>query len=148
MPGKPPRHSRFVGAPTAVLRCPGGEVSAAVADGFRLRLLGLMILEAGEIEPVLFPRCRSIHTCFMRSPIDVVWLETRAGLERARVIGVVAALEPGRRARAPKDSSAPGPLRRRRAETPSRGIAALELRSGDAERLGLTAAAELEMRFS
>ena len=33
-------HRRFVGAPTVELECPGGSVRAAVARGFRLRLLG------------------------------------------------------------------------------------------------------------
>ncbi len=46
------------------------------ADTFWKRALGLMgrpRLEAGR--GLLIPRCRSIHTCFMRFPIDAVFLD-------------------------------------------------------------------------
>ena len=52
-------HRRFARAGIAVLECPGGSVRVAMADGYRLRLLGLMGLGADEFEPLLIPRCRS-----------------------------------------------------------------------------------------
>ena len=70
-------HRRFEGAPTAELRCPGGSVKAVVAKGFRLRLLGLMRIPAGEAMPLLFARCRSIHMHGMKTAIDLVWLDDR-----------------------------------------------------------------------
>jgi uncharacterized protein len=116
-------HRRFEDAPTLELDCAEGSVEVAVADRFRMRLLGLMHLGAEEIEPLLFPRCHSIHTIGMRVPIDLVWLELDDN--RARVAGVVEALEPNRHARAP------------RAGAGRRSISALELSTGEARRLGL-----------
>ncbi|MDX6587761.1 MAG: uncharacterized protein QOI31_2234 [Solirubrobacterales bacterium] len=114
-------HRRFEGAPTVALHCPWGPVQVVLAEGFRRRFLGLMGLSAEEIEPLLFPRCRSIHTHGMRTPIDLVWLD----LDEARVLEVVESLKPGRGARAP------------RGVPRSRNIAALELAPGEASRLGL-----------
>ncbi|MEO6276373.1 DUF192 domain-containing protein [Roseateles sp.] len=60
--------------------------------GFRARLLGLLALprlkpgEALAIKP-----CSSVHTCFMRYPIDVVYVD-----RDSRVIKVVPALAPWR----------------------------------------------------
>lgn len=48
---------------------------ADIARTLLQRLLGLLPrrrLEAGEA--LVIPRCRSIHTCFMRFPIDAVFL--------------------------------------------------------------------------
>ena len=113
-------HQRFERAKTAEFRCPGGSIEAVVAEGYRLRLLGLMRIAADEIEPLLFERCRSIHMHGMKTAIDLVWLEIDDDV--ARVLGVVEALEPGRHARAPRGAS--------------RRCAALELSPGEAERLG------------
>ena len=129
-------HARFEGARRVGLECPGGAVSAAVAEGSRLRLLGLMRLEHAEIEPLLFPRCRAIHTHFMRGPIDLVWLEVSKGWERATVAGVASGIRPRSSVRAPRL-----PRARRR------NIAALELPEGIADRLGLTPAAEVAIRM-
>jgi uncharacterized protein len=101
-------------------------VKVVVAEGFRLRLLGLMRLSAEEIEPLLFPRCVSIHTHGMRTPLDVVWLD----LDEGRILEVVESLEPGQRARAPRG------VRRRR------NIATLELPPGEAFRLNLARVAD------
>ena len=116
-------HRRFAGAPTVELECAAGSVRAAVAERFRLRLLGLMRLGAEELEPLLFPRCRSIHMVGMRTPIDLVWLALDGN--RGKVLDVVGSLDPGRHARAPL------------AGVERRTIAALELSPGDAQRLGL-----------
>ena len=122
-------HPRFRRARTIELRGAGEAVRVVIAEGFRLRLLGLMRLRAEEIEPLLFPRCRSIHMHGMRTPIDLVWLAIEG--DQGRVLGGVKALDPGGRASAPRG----GESRRR--------IAALELPPGEAERLGLAAGAEL-----
>src|SRR5512141_326403 len=64
----------------------------AVADGFLTRLRGLLGrrgLEAGE--GLLLSPSSSVHTVFMRFPIDVVFLDR--GL---RVLGVVPNLRPWR----------------------------------------------------
>ena len=116
-------HERFRRARTVALRWPGRELEVVLAEGFRLRLMGLARLEADEIEPLLFECCRSIHTHGMRTAIDVVWLEADGG--GVKVFDVAKALEPGRRAKAPTGDG------------PRRGVAALELAAGDAERLNL-----------
>jgi len=124
-------HPRFERARTAELRCPGGTIEVGLAEGFGLRLIGLMRLEADEMEPLLFPRCRSIHTYAMKAAIDVVWLTVEG--DQARVLEVVESLGPGRHASAPRGAA-------------RRIAAALELLPGDAERLGLTAGIECRIK--
>jgi uncharacterized protein len=88
---------------------------ARVASSFLARLRGLMgaaSLPAGT--GVLFPGTSSVHTHFMRFPIDVVFLDA----ER-RVVAIRATLRPWRFAAA-------------------RGASAvLELAAGECDRLGL-----------
>lgn len=52
-------------------------VRAEVADTFFSRLMGLMFRSAppGPGRGLLITRCRSIHTLFMRFPIDAVFLD-------------------------------------------------------------------------
>lgn len=48
-----------------------------VARGFFARLRGLMFkkdLPCGEA--LLIPRCSAVHTCFMRFPLDLVFLDS------------------------------------------------------------------------
>jgi uncharacterized protein len=52
-----------------------------VATGFRARLLGLAFRRRAD-EPLLIPRCRSVHTFGMRFPIDVVFLDARGRVLR------------------------------------------------------------------
>jgi uncharacterized membrane protein (UPF0127 family) len=62
------------------------------ADTFWKRALGLMgkpRLEAGR--GLLIPRCRSIHTCFMRFPIDVIFLD-----EQNRTVKIIRNIKPWR----------------------------------------------------
>lgn len=55
-----------------------------VARTFLSRLLGLMGRRPmARGQGLYFPRCRSIHTCFMRFPIDLVFLDTNY-----RVVGI------------------------------------------------------------
>jgi uncharacterized membrane protein (UPF0127 family) len=120
-------NGRFAGARLAQLTCPGGSFEAFVAESFRHRLLGLSYLDPGEVVPLLIPRCRSIHTFGMRTPIDLAWVAL--GKDGGRVLGVVEALRARQYARAPRTT---GP------------VAALELAQGEAARLGL----ETEGRLS
>lgn len=121
-------HRRFEGARKMELRCPGGTVVVAIAESSRLRLLGLTRLRAEEIEPLLFPNCRSIHMHGMRTAIDLVWLADDG--DQKRVLEIVESLEPGRRARAPRGVA-------------RRTVAALELAPGEATRLDLVEGATL-----
>ncbi len=53
----------------------GFEVQAQFADTFIKRLLGLMFRrELHEGSALLLDPCSRIHTCFMRFPIDVVYI--------------------------------------------------------------------------
>jgi len=70
-----------------VLRVFGGDSDAPilnrvpVALGMWARFRGLMLrrrLEDGE--GLLIPHCRSVHTCFMRFPIDVIYLDEGNGI--------------------------------------------------------------------
>jgi uncharacterized membrane protein (UPF0127 family) len=117
-----------VGAETVTIDCPAGRVEAHVAGGVRLRFLGLMGLDAEEVRPLLFPRCRSIHTWFMRTPIDLVWLELCD--DEAKVLSVAPELPRRRTASAPK-----GAQRKR--------VAALELSPGAATALGIRSGSTL-----
>ena len=66
----------------------GGSWRAVTALGFWLRLRGLVcrkrssgagarvLLGMGEV-CLLFPRCRAVHTFFMRQPIDVAFISPR-----------------------------------------------------------------------
>ena len=115
--------SRFRGAPRAIVRSGEASFEVVLAERFALRLRGLAGLDADEILPLLFPRCRSLHTFGMRSQIDIVWLEVGADGEAA-VVGVDARVGRHGLIRAPRG------VRREAA-------AALELAPGDAERFGL-----------
>lgn len=104
---------------------------ASVAAGFRLRLLGLMLLSPVPAAALLIPGCRSVHTLFMRFPIDCVFCALPTGLAGAgRVVAIRAGLPPWRVA-------AIG----RRGATEAVGV--LELAAGRAKALGLEPGAPL-----
>ena len=88
---------------------------ARVASSFVARFRGLML--TASLEPgtgLLFPRTSSVHTHFMRYPLDVVFLDADR-----RVVSIRSGLRPWRFASC-------------------RGAAAvLELAGGEAARLGL-----------
>lgn len=52
-----------------------------VADTFAARLGGLIarppIESDGKLRILVFPQCHAIHTCFMRYPLDVAFIDTR-----------------------------------------------------------------------
>jgi hypothetical protein len=71
---------------------------AKVADNFFLRLAGLMFRKSIDYDTALiFYHAPSIHTFFMRFPIDVVFLD-----KDMRVVKVVLALKPARIVFCPK----------------------------------------------
>ena len=91
-----------------VCRC---RVATSFASRFR-GLMGVSRLPAGS--GLLLPRTRSVHTHFMRFPIDVVFLDADR-----RIVSLVEALHPWRFAAAKSAASV------------------LELAGGECERLGL-----------
>jgi uncharacterized protein len=95
----------------------------SVADSPFTRLKGLLGrdgLERGE--GLLLRPASSVHTCFMRFPIDVVWLD-----RELVVLGIADGLEPWR-------------------TSGKRGAkAALELPAGEAARRGLAVGDRLEL---
>lgn len=88
-----------------------------VAERFLDRLLGMTVRrpQTGEGEPLVmvFPRCASVHTCFMRYPLDIVFVD-----REGRVLRLVEGVGPWRSVRCP---GAAAVLER---ATPSRGEAA------------------------
>ena len=123
---------RFRGATRAVIRSGDASIEAVVAERFALRLRGLAGLTPGDVVPLLFPRCRSLHTLGMRAEIDVVWLDV-APDGNGSVLAVDAGVGRRRLLRAP---AAP-----KRDQT-----AALELPPGDAGRLGVVPGGRFEIR--
>ena len=110
---------RFAAARRVTCRTEHSSFEAVVAERFALRLRGLAGLDPDALVPLLFPRCRSLHTFGMRGPIDVVWLTGEWD---------VASVEPG---------VPPSRILRVPRRTP--GVGALELIAGEAARLGLAA---------
>jgi uncharacterized membrane protein (UPF0127 family) len=110
------RDNRAVADEVELTRSDGRFVCRArVANSFVARFRGLML--TASLEPgtgLLFPRTRSVHTHFMRYPIDVVFLDADG-----RVASIRHGLRPWRFA------SSRG----------SRSV--LELPSGESARLGL-----------
>jgi uncharacterized membrane protein (UPF0127 family) len=71
------------------------------ACGFRQRLAGLM----GQAEPaarcaLLIARCTSVHTCFMRQAIDIVYLDPQG-----RITGLRPGVGPWRFSRGERGSA-------------------------------------------
>jgi len=124
-------HPRFARASTVRAVAAESSFDLVVAETRALRLLGLMGVDEEDLVPLLFPRCRSIHTFWMKAPIDVVWLELDG--PGARVLDVTERVGRRRSAKAPPGAA------------PRRSIAALEIAPGEAERLGLEAGQALTL---
>ncbi len=57
--------------------------SARTASTFFSRFLGLMFRKSiGKDEALIFYRAVSIHTCFMRFPIDIIFLDRNMKVKR------------------------------------------------------------------
>lgn len=66
-----------------------GEVF--IADSFMKRFLGYMLQEEPDYESILFQPCNSIHTFFMKFPIDVLFID-----ENMEVCKKIEDLKPGK----------------------------------------------------
>ena len=117
---------RFAAARRVTCRTEHSSFEAVLAERFALRLRGLAGLDPDALVPLLFPRCRSLHTFGMRGPIDVVWLTGDW-----EVASVEPEVPPSRILRAPRRTA---------------GAGALELTAGDAAGLGLATGARLARR--
>lgn len=63
-----------------------------VAESFSSRLIGLMFKEKFEnADGLMIDPCRSIHTCFMKYPLDIVFLS-----KEDKVVKIVRCLQPWR----------------------------------------------------
>lgn len=63
-----------------------------IADAFLTRFMGLMgKKKLSTDEAILFPKCNSIHTFFMRMPIDVIFVS-----KSGKVVAVLESLAPWR----------------------------------------------------
>lgn len=63
-----------------------------IARGFWQRFKGLMLTKPlPEMQGLLIPHCASVHTLFMRYPLDVVYLDRRGA-----VVKLVPSLHPWR----------------------------------------------------
>ena len=72
--------------------------------GFLERFCGLMLKrEVPEACGLYFPGCRSIHTCMMRVPIDVVWVREGEPGE-LKAVSLDVALKPWRFFAAPRST--------------------------------------------
>lgn len=62
-----------------------------VAAGRRARLLGLALVREPPRCALLLPRTRSVHTFWMRFPLDLVWLDAEG-----RAVRTDLSVKPGR----------------------------------------------------
>lgn len=58
-----------------------GGVDLEVEDAFLPRLLGFTVrskcMRDGRALVLAFPRCHAVHTCFMRFPLDIAFIDRR-----------------------------------------------------------------------
>jgi uncharacterized membrane protein (UPF0127 family) len=75
------------------MRLGGGStgINVAVAEGFFAKGLGFMLRKVKENEALLLTNCNSIHTFFMLSAIDAVFLDPGF-----RIVKIESALKPWR----------------------------------------------------
>jgi uncharacterized membrane protein (UPF0127 family) len=98
------------------IHTPAGSLRIRRADTFALRLLGLMFKSRlPDHEGLLIEPCASVHTCWMRFSIDVLFID-----KEGRVCAIKEAVKPFRFA------------------FKVGAHAVLELNAGDAARHGLT----------
>ncbi len=63
-----------------------------VARDFWSRFMGIMLKkDLGREEALVFPKCNSIHTCFMRFPIDIIFVD-----EKGTIREIIDSLKPWR----------------------------------------------------
>lgn len=81
------------------ITCPDKKISLGdkvrVADKFLDRLVGLMFSKSlGDSDGLLILNCNSIHTCFMRYPIDILLLS-----KDKKIVKIIRDLKPWRMTR-------------------------------------------------
>lgn len=82
------------------LEAAGPGLCLRLASSPWARLVGLAGIPSIEAQPLLIPRCRSVHTFGMRFDIDVVFLRCPPGVVGgAEVVAVKGGLRPFRHAR-------------------------------------------------
>lgn len=70
---------------------------AVLATTFLQRAIGLLARRAlPEGEALIIPRCQSVHTCFMRFSLDVLFVRSRAGTGEGVVVKCLERLKPFR----------------------------------------------------
>ncbi len=74
-----------------MIRAPALIPPVIVADRFLSRLIGWIGRREAPLELLLIPHCRSVHTCFMRFPIDLIFISADR-----RVVRLVRGLRPWR----------------------------------------------------
>jgi len=106
------------------MKVPGmPALKAQVAERFSERAFGLIFRPPpGSGEALVFERCAAVHTCFMRYAIDVVFVDAQQ-----QVLRISAGLAPWRMVWC----------------RGAQGV--LELRSGEAARLGLAPGQRLQL---
>ena len=62
-----------------------------IADSFTKRFLGYMFRKKPHYEAILIKPCNSIHTFFMKFPIDVLFID-----ENMEVLSKIEGLKPGK----------------------------------------------------
>jgi uncharacterized protein len=103
-----------------------------VADNFWLRLRGLMFSHPqAPNSALLFERCTSVHTCFMRYALDLVYLDIQG-----RITQCVPGLKPWRFHWAQAGSQPEG----------VKPVHTLELQPGALQRLGLAPGDQLHQQ--
>lgn len=111
---------------TLYTRCGMHAMHIRLAGGFIARFFGLML--RAPLEPMhglLLTHCASVHTAFMRAPIDVLYLD-----ERGTVLKCVPRLKPWR-------ASTSRDARNTHVGRRVRRVHALELRAGAIDELGI-----------
>ena len=136
--GEGPALRRFAAAPRVGVLTPSGATIEAVVAGRPIaRLLGLAAVDRERAPALLIPRCRSVHTAWMRFALDVVFLELPDGASGDAPVRSVHPAVPRRRLVAPRGLRSQGPASR---------PAALELAAGSAARLGIEPGRALRLR--
>jgi uncharacterized membrane protein (UPF0127 family) len=101
-------------------------LNTRIARYFHQRLVGLMFSSLLPADEAFFiPRCTSVHTCFMRYPIDLVYVDAQGVVTK-----LVKHLKPWRFSRATK---------------PTQHV--VELAAGSIARLGLSKGLQTVWRY-
>lgn len=79
------------------LRVPVMAPTTIIARGFMQRFLGLIPYAENGAPVFVIPKCRSVHTCFMRFPIDIIFVD-----RNGKIVKNIQNVSPFRFLRCPK----------------------------------------------